>query len=221
MFKGNIFYTNDEDLAMNMSYNKGYIVIALVDNADTRFSSSQVRSILYLLPPYIAFEQENLGNIDEFKRIYYNHLSRPETESYLAILFKALYDGYNILIFIDEDEMQLSFPTSLFDFLRYKYGLIVGDENHDCIFDVNYEDVIRLTMYKYSQILAQDVIDNIRFPIMDYSICNNLCDELHIKSNGDPVKAVDEYIKKDRYNYRVKTFVNETNCNWYIKGEVK
>ena len=117
--------------------------------------------------------------------------------------------------------MQLSFPTSLFDFLRYKYGLIVGDENHDCIFDVNYEDVIRLTMYKYSQILAQDVIDNIRFPIMDYSICNNLCDELHIKSNGDPVKAVDEYIKKDRYNYRVKTFVNETNCNWYIKGEVK
>ena len=221
MLKGNIFYTTDENLAMNSSFNKGYLVVALVDDSDTRFSQAQIRGIQYLLPPYMAFEAENLGDMDQFNKIYYNHLTKPESESYIAILLNALYRGYTVLIFIDEDEMQLSFPKALFDFFRYKYGLIIGNENEDCVFDIQYEDVVRLTLYKFHHIPAQDVIDNIKYPITDPYICKELCDELGIQSNGNPVKTIDEYIKQDRYQNRVETFVKDTNCNWYIKGEVK
>ena len=221
MFKGNIFYTNDENLAMNTSYNKNYIVIALVDDSDVRFGKGQVKNIHYLLPPYLAFEAENLGNMEEFKRIYYDHLNRPETESYLCLLFRALYDGYNVLIFIDEDEMQLSFPNTLFEFIRYKYGLIVGNQTNDCLFDTDYEDIVRLSMYKFHYIKAQDVIDHIRYPIRDPYICSELCDELGISNNGDPIQTIDQYIKDDRYNSRIKQYTQETKCNWYIKGEVK
>ena len=73
MLKGNIFYTTDENLAMNSSFNKGYLVVALVDDSDTRFSQAQIRGIQYLLPPYMAFEAENLGDMDQFNKIYYNH----------------------------------------------------------------------------------------------------------------------------------------------------
>ena len=48
------------------------------------------------MPPYEAVMEEMDGNFTEFRNKYYMHLFSNEVQEYIALIFRALYEGKKI-----------------------------------------------------------------------------------------------------------------------------
>lgn len=220
MFKGDIFITDDHNLTVTLSYDKRYLVIAMMDNPSTIFGDAPVRAIPYILPPYIASEAENMGDMDSFYSLYYQHLASSEADSYLTLLMVALYKGYNVLIYVNPEEEQLAFVGAFLRFMQDNFGLTIGNkENTQAAFNVAFEDIIYLKMFRYHYISAKDIVANIHNKILDPIICDMLCEELNIPTDNDPVMKIDKYIK--HYRTRMQPIPKITShCPWDIREDV-
>lgn len=213
MFKGDVFITDDYNMAINFQYNPSYIVIALVDNPKSLFGEETlIKSIPYLLPPYIANEAENLGDINSFYALYYQHLASPEADSYCALLMAGLYKGYNILFYVNPEEYDLTFVQALLKYWQDNFGITIGNKQGlQCSFNTAYEDLIRVKMYHYHYISVNDLIRNIHNKITDYGVCCEICNELNL-SLDNPIESVHQYITNAR-TPRSK----EVPIPWFIK----
>jgi hypothetical protein len=210
MFKGDIFITDDIQLATNLSYDPRYRVFALMDNYEAVFgNNSNVIGIPFLLPPYTALEEENMGNLQNFYNLYYQHLASDEADNYIVTLLTGLYRGFNILFYVPADESDgMEFRNALLKYIQDVFGLTIGSkENPRSGFNIAYEDIIRLKMYYYGNIPAMDLVENIKNKIMDPILCDRMCSELGISNNGDPVSAVDQYITNYR-NAKTKKLID-------------
>lgn len=200
MFKGDIFITDDIQLATNLSYDQRYRVFALMDNYETVFGqNSRVIGMPFLLPPYTALEEENMGNLQNFYNLYYQHLASDEADNYIVTLLTGLYRGFNILFYVPADESDMEYSRALLKYIQDIFGLTIGSkENPNSGFNMAFEDIIRIKMYFYGNIPAMDLVENIKNKIMDPILCDRMCHELGISSDGDPIAAIDRYIT----NYR-------------------
>ena len=194
MFKGDITITNDTNLAMNLSYNPSFRVLALMDDAKTVFGEANVYAIPILLPPYVANEAENMGDLESFWNLYWQHLNTVDAESYFALIMTGLYKGFNILLYVNPDEEPMSFVSAFLKFVQDCYGLTIGTKDSPCGFDIRYEDIIRLKMFKFGYIPVMDVIANIHNKITDPFICSMIINDLNLDAGPDPVATVDNYI---------------------------
>ena len=198
MFRGDIAITDEFELAQNMSYNQQTKVIALVDNAAEYFGNAQVFAMPILLPPYAALEQENIGNVSAFWELYYRHLASPDADSCLALMCAAMYNGFNILLYVSPDEECLTFTSALLKYMQDNYGLTIANKEHTSSFDMAYEDLVRLRMYKYGYISPMDVIMNIKNKIVDPMVCDTLIHDLKLPESDNPVQLIDDFIRIQR-----------------------
>jgi hypothetical protein len=181
-----------------MSYDPKTKVIALVDNAAEYFSNEQVFTMPILLPPYAALEQENIGNINGFWELYYKHLASPDADSCLALICTAMYSGFNILLYVSPDEECLTFTSALLKYMQDNYGLTIANKEHASGFDMAYEDLVRIRMYKYGYIPPMDVIMNVKNKITDPMICDTLIHDLKLPETDNPVSLIDNFIRIQR-----------------------
>lgn len=205
MFKGDIFITDDFQLATTLSYDSRYRVFALMDNYELEFGkNSNVIGMPFLLPPYNALEEENIGNLQNFYNIYYQHLASAEADNYITTLLTGLYRGFNILFYVPKDEAQLEFSKALLRYIHDVFGVTIGSkDNNQCGFNVAFEDTVRIKMYFYGNIPAMDLVQNIKNKIMDPFICDRMCNDLGISPGNNPVEAVDQYIRNYRNSQNV------------------
>ena len=198
LFKGDITITEDTNLALNLSYNPSFRVLALMDDAKSVFGEANVYAVPILLPPYVANEAENLGDLQSFWNLYWQHLSTPDAESYFSLIMTGLYKGFNILLYVNPDEDSLSFVNAFLKFVQDYYGLTIGTKDSPCGFDLRYEDIIRLKMFKFGYIPVMDVVTNIHNKITDPYICSIIVNELNLQAEPDVVSQVDQYINTYR-----------------------
>lgn len=217
MFKGDITITTDTNLAINLTYNPTYKVMALMDDAKPIFGDLPVHALAPLLPPYIANEAENMGDISSFWELYWKHLATPDAESYISILLFALYKGYNILLYVNPDEESLTFIDAFLKFVQDFYGVTIGTKDRPCSFDLNYEDIVRIRMFKYGYLPVKDLIDNIHNKIMDPQICYLIVDALNMQPDADVVDQVDRFISQYRMNQQPQEPKKLIDPPWTIK----
>lgn len=199
MFKGDIFITDDPQLAVTLSYDTRYKVLALMDNANSFFKGVEIYSTQVLLPPYTALEAENMGDLNTFYSLYYQHLATAECDSCISLILVGLYKGYNILFYVDKDEESMAFVQAFLKYMQDAFGLTIGNKEHQqCAFNTDFEDIIRLKMYFYGYIPASDIVTNIKNKILDPILCDRMCAELKIDPKNDPVNAINEFIRITR-----------------------
>lgn len=195
MFKGDIFITSDENVALASAMNQSFKVMVLADNAYDIFGAgAPVYPISYLLPPYAALEMEDMGNLNGFYESYYSHLMSDEVDSYICLILAGLYKGYNILIYVPQDEAQMTFVSALLQYIQTYFGLTIGTPQYPCGFNVQFEDIDQIKMFRHGYIEAIDVCKNIKGNIVDPIIANMLCKELNLKS-ADPLQTINAYIQ--------------------------
>ena len=199
MFKGDIFITDDPQLAVTLSYDNRYKVLALMDNASQFFKGVQIYTTQVLLPPYTALEAENMGDLNTFYSLYYQHLASAECDSCISLILVGLYKGYNILFYVDKDEESMAFVQAFLKYMQDAFGLSIGNkENQQCAFNTDFEDIIRLKMYFYGYLPVMDIVNNIKNKILDPILCERMCAELKIDPGKDPVSAINDYIRVSR-----------------------
>lgn len=217
MFKGDIFITDDFQLASSLQYNPSYLVIGLLDNPKSIFGDeTMVRSIPYLLPPYIANEAENLGDMNSFYALYYQHLASPEADSYCALLMAGMYKGFNILFYVNPDEYDLTFVQAFLKYWQDNFGITIGNKQGvPCCFNIAYEDILRIKMYKYHYIPVSEVVMNIHNKITDPMICHEMAQEIGLEETEDPVSQIDKYI----HDIRTRPQRESVPVPWFIRSD--
>lgn len=195
MFTGDIFITDDESVALSSAMNPQYKVLAIEPNIEDIFGyGSGVLPMGYLLPPYAALEQEEAGNLPAFYEMYYSHLMSDDVDSYIAIILAGMYKGFNILLYASKDSMQNTQAISaLLNYLQNYFGLTVGTVTHPSAFNVQFEDMLRLKMFKHGYIDAIDICKNIKGQVLDVALASLMCQELKINTT-DPVTTINSYI---------------------------
>ena len=204
MFSGDIYITDDAQLAMSLALNPAYKVMAMCDDAAEIFGqNSPVFTVSYLLPPYSALEAENNGDADTFYSVYYNYLMSFDVESYITLLLAVLYKGVNILLYVNKDEGEgLLFVNAFMQFMYQYYGISIGCGENPPKFDANFSDICRVKMFRHGYITANDLLRNFTGQtIQDPEVCDLICREMNFETN-DPITTVNNYIQHLRMNLK-------------------
>lgn len=101
------------------------------------------------MPPYEAVMAEMDGDFTTFRDKYFRHLFSTEVQEYIALIFRALYEGKNILLFLTKDESELWYSKLLLEFLMTTFGLTISTVGKPATFNVNYTDMVCDLLYFY------------------------------------------------------------------------
>lgn len=148
MIKGVIYVTNDMNMALSLAPN--HVVICVSDEAQRNVDfmtavDGNVASIL--LPPPQASMLEMDGHIQEFKNMYFEHLSQKEPFDYICIILRALLNGNNILLYLTKDESEMYYMSALMEYMYTTFGVVIGSESNQFNIDYRYYNVILDTLY--------------------------------------------------------------------------
>ena len=143
MLKGTIYITYDINLCLaNLNTCK---TIIIADEPDLYNIPGKIGGSL-LLPPYEALACI-IDNDEERFQYEYTHylLSDLTVNKFLNIILQALIAGTNIIFLIDKEGPK--FDMVLKEFFMIYFGIIIGDESHQFIFDMNFVPKILNRLY--------------------------------------------------------------------------
>lgn len=110
------------------------------------------------MPPYDAVMEEMDGNYPAFHDKYYKHLFSNEVQEYVALIFRALYEGKNILLFLSKDESEMMYSKVLLEFLNSIFGLTVFPIGKSALFNINFTDPVCDLLYFYNLFTYTDYL---------------------------------------------------------------
>ena len=133
------------------------------------------------MPPYEAVMQEMDGDIRAFRDIYVQHLFSPECQEYIALIFRALYEGKNILLFLSKDESELSYSKVLLEFMANVYGLLISlDINISASFSQTKSSIVSDLLYLYDLFTLEEYfLNRIETEPINGAIMGKLVNELN------------------------------------------
>ena len=99
------------------------------------------------MPPYEAVMEEMDGNFTNFRNKYFAHLFSNEVQEYIALIFRALYEGKKILLFLTKDESELWYSKLLIEFMISTFGLTISPVGNSAVFNIQYTDAVCDLLY--------------------------------------------------------------------------
>ena len=201
--KGDISITNRiQDLEKCRFTHK----IIMIGEPDTSLAQefNAIAGSLFM-PPYEAVMQEMDGNLQAFHDIYANHLMSIECQEYIALIFRALYEGKNILLYLTKDESELAYSKVLLEFMAGAYGLLISPNiDIPASFSQTKSTVVSDLLYLYDL-----------FTIEEYFI-NRLSEPINGAVLGKLVNELNPYVEQRTYEAYNNYFMRLDNM---IKGQ--
>lgn len=157
MFKGSLYITTDINVVRQMMTTNKIVIIGEPDQALVQSTNALVASVL--LPPYNCMMARMDGDINQFIMLYNNHLSSLECSNFLAALFRALYNGNNILLYSTQDEFSLYFEQ-LYNYLVSNYGVYIGTPNNQFTFNPEFTWRLCTSLYIYELFTVEEFFMN-------------------------------------------------------------
>lgn len=191
MLKGTIYITYDMNLCLaNLNACK---TIIIADEPDRYNIPGKIGGSL-LVPPYQALAAVIDGDEEKFRYEYLNYLTMdPTVNKFINIILQALLAGTNIIFLMDR-EGPTKFDMILKEYFMISFGIILGDDNTQFQYDLNYIPIILNKLYTEDDITPQSYLE--MFPLeipFDPFILRKLAFDLNI------------------------AFVNEYDTNAYLK----
>lgn len=146
MVKGSIYLVTDFDMAISAmnSNNKVLFVGELNRNIPEGFIVASV-----LLPPLESVSAEVDGNLEMAEQIYMHYLDTSEPcFGMFATLLVALYNGLNIVLYIDGGQ-DLSYINTLLKYFDMKYGLRIGTQATPFTYIPEFNPHTAVILYSY------------------------------------------------------------------------
>lgn len=183
MLSGNIYITTDMNLATKLATDHKIICISGETNNYQQFINLTNTTVgAVLLPPYEASVAEINGDIAAFKQFYYAHLA-TNCMDFLAIIIRALFNGDNILIYLTADEMKMGYIKAFSEFMFNIFGIIIGTESNQCMFNPQYGDYILTVLLKYDLLNPAEFLvrlENVNVLDVDDSLIIKLKDLMNL-----------------------------------------
>lgn len=148
MIKGTIYVTNDMNMALSMAPTHTVICISSEAQQNVDFMTAVDGNIAsILLPPPQASMLEMEGRFQEFKQLYFEHLSQKEPFDYICIILRAIFNGNNILLYLTQDESEMQYMSAFMEYMYTTFGVVIGSESGQFNIDYRYYNVILDTLY--------------------------------------------------------------------------
>lgn len=205
IFKGNLIVTTDMEMVKNMIGTHRIVVIGEPSPEFVASTGAVVGSIL--LPPYPAMMALMDNNINAFMSAYSAHLNTKECTTFFAVLFKAMMQGSNILLYLTQDEYNMYYKY-LEMYLVNVYGIYVGSAQNNYTFNVaeQFAPAIYSVLYLSECITIEELFklypQGARF---DQNVVMKLISEMRPVLNTNTFQAYEQYF----YDY--KESVKQTN----------
>lgn len=211
MFTGTLSITTDFNTVQNMLGSHRIVIIGEPDQQIIQLTNGIVGSIL--LPPYPSMMALMDNNIQEFNRLYSEHLSSSECNSFLAVLIKAMMQNSNILLYMTPDEYNMYFiPFSVY--MRDMFGITIGSQYNNFSYNNNYDSQIYSLLYLNDLITVQELF--LIYPTGIYfndMVIMKLINELRPPVNFNDINQYRQYFyeyketTKQQNNYTPNLFV--------------
>lgn len=145
---GDICITNSlEDLGKCRFTHK--IILIGEPDKDLMVEFNAISGSLFM-PPYEAVMEEMDGNIDGFRNLYYHHLYSNECQEYIALIFRALYEGKKILLYLSKDESELMYSRVLIEYFASVFGLMISvSPERPANFNQQFANIVCDLLYLY------------------------------------------------------------------------
>lgn len=190
--KGDICITNNIQVLEQCRFTHKIIIIGepephIIENYNAISGS-------LFIPPYEAVMQEMDGNLENFRMIYYRHLFSVECQEYIALIFKALYSGKNILLYLSKDESELMYSKVLIEFLSTNFGLYISpDPNTPAGFQQQFSTIVCDLLYTHDLFTFEELLMNRDNQSFNPMILQKLVNELNPYVLDKTYKEYDKY----------------------------
>ncbi len=202
MFTGTISITTDLNTVQNMLGSHRLVIIGEPDQQLIQLTNGIVGSIL--LPPYPAMMALMDNNMQEFNRIYSEHLSTPECNAFISILVKSMIqntNNTNILLYMTPDEYNMYYiPFSTY--IRNMFGIEIGSQYNNFYYNNAYDSQIYSLLYLNDLITVQELF--LVYPAGTYFndfVVMKLINELRPAVNFTDINQYRQYF----YDYKEST----------------
>ena len=157
MLKGDLVITNN--LNALPIYGANYKLVMVTENKSVAQQYSNLSGVI-LLPPYGAVCAEMDNNLEAYYAIYFNHLNDYEASSFIGAIFRALYEGINICLYLPEESRELRYNIALVEYFANTYGILIGtDAPVMYVYDQNPNLLLNIlnTMYLTNQLSLEEL----------------------------------------------------------------
>lgn len=202
MFTGNMMITTDINVVKNLLGSHRVVIIGEnnIPAAELTSINGIVGSIL--LPTYPAMMAYLDNNIQEFYRLYNDHLHSQECSSFIAVLLKAMIQNMNLLLYMTPDEYEIYFDI-FSNHMRNMYGISIGNAYNNFMYDINYSYNILSLLYLEDLITVEELFRT--YPTNMYfsePVVMKLITELRPPVNFNNILDYSEYFYKYKENTR-------------------
>ena len=155
MLTGTIYVTTDINMVMSCI---GKCNIVRIGDEDQRLDDRFTIVGKVISPPYQALSAYLDNDINTFLSLYEQHLNSKMCVQFISILFKALMNGNNLLLYLNNDEYEIYFGA-LMRHIANKYGVVIGTPNNSFEFNPNYIHVILSYLYDFELLTVQEYLE--------------------------------------------------------------
>lgn len=145
MLKGSLYLITEP--RMEFLDNNTKVIILSEDRVDGIFDTIGIRGSI-LLPPYEASMYRCENRMQEFYNSYLNHIYSKEALQFLSAMFRALYNGTNLLIYSKPDELETYFQA-FSNILMYEFGIIIGTPTNPFTYNDSFNAKLLSLMYSF------------------------------------------------------------------------
>lgn len=153
---GTLYIANDFELAQNVLYTGGKIII--LDEGFEETSPPGIIMASILLPPYQALGQLVDGDMETFANMYTEYLFSPDPDSFISLIVTCLFKGVNIIMYTPDGFGSLEFFPVLANYILNVYGITIGGPNNPFIFNPAFLSSVLNVIYKYGLITTPEFI---------------------------------------------------------------
>lgn len=157
MFKGTLYMTTDINMVQQMMTTSKVVIIGEPEPGVVQATGAVVGSVL--LPPYQAMMARMDNDMQSFCNIYNDHLFKKESVNFLTVIFRALYNGTNILLYSTQDEYSLYFQD-LYNHVLNNYGVLIGTPTNPFQEYTEFSWKICSLMYMYEVFSIEEFFTN-------------------------------------------------------------
>lgn len=155
MLKGTIYATNNMQILQNALGSSSVIIVGEAD--DNFINSINAVKGSVLMPPYQCVSALMDNRIEEYNRLYFQHLSEPCCVELIAVIIRSLYNGNNIMIYMNPDEYNMYF-AQLSQYLLNTFGIMIGTESNNFGYNNNYDYALCTLLYQFNLFSPQEVL---------------------------------------------------------------
>lgn len=174
-----------------------------------------------LLPPYESMIYLTEGDYNNFREVYSRYLmGSPEVDLYLSVIIRAvLVEGINIIIFIPKEEGELGFFQVLADYLFNCFGIVVGSNMNQFMYNPVYDGSNCERMYINGFMNMEELMINFP-PAMQFSplTIQKLVEEM---GNQIPLPAGSDIMQYGSWLFNYKERIKQNNNVFLQRGLIR